>query len=76
MAPFPKSFIVKIEAVVKTSPGNPVVKTSPSNAEGKGSISGLGAKIPSACQPKHQDIQQKQYWKDFKNDPQKKKKIL
>ena len=74
MAPFPKSFIVKIEAVVKTSPGNPVVKTSPSNAEGKGSISGLGAKIPSASQPKHQDIKQKQYWKDFKNDPQKKKK--
>ena len=67
---------MKIEAVVKTSPGNPVVKTSASNAEGKGSISGLGAKIPSASQQKLQNIKQKQYWKDFKNDPQKKKNPL
>ena len=58
---------MKIEAVVKTSPGNPVVKTSPSNAEGRRSISGLGAKIPRASQPKHQNIKQKQYWKDFLN---------
>ena len=41
-------------------PGSPVVKTSPSCAEGRGSISGLGSKIPCASQPEHQNIKQKQ----------------
>ena len=59
---------MKIEAVVKTSPGNPVVKTSPSNAEGRRSISGLGAKIPRASQPKNQNIKQKQCHNKFNKD--------
>ena len=57
-------------------PGGPVVKTSPSGAEGVGSISGRGAKIPHALWPKNQNIKQKQYCnrfnKDFKNGPHQK----
>ena len=33
-----------------------MVKTSPSNAGGAGSITGPGAKIPHASQPKNQNI--------------------
>ena len=58
-------------------PGGPVVRTAPSNAGGAGSISGWGAKIPRASQPKDQSIKQKQYCnkfnKDFKNGLHQKK---
>ena len=54
-----------------------MVKTLPSSAGVVGSISGQGAKIPHASQPKNQkNIKQKQYYnkfnKDFKNSPQQK----
>ena len=49
-------------------PGSPVVKTLPSNAGDAGSISGQGAKIPHASQPKHQNIKQKQYCNKFNKD--------
>ena len=54
-----------------------MIKTSPSNAEGLGTISGWGAKIPHASQSKYQNIKQKQYCnkfsKDFKNGQHQKK---
>ena len=53
--------------------GSPVVKTSPSSEVGAGSITGWGASILHARQPKNQNRKQKQYCnklnKDFKNDP-------
>ena len=54
-----KIIVVYIKnAITGDFPGGPVVKTSPSNAEGVGSISGQGAKIPHASQPKNQNIKQ------------------
>ena len=47
---FTKSITVNV--VRKQFPGSPVVKTSPSIAEGVGSITGQGARIPRAWQPK------------------------
>ena len=38
-----------------------MVKTSPSGAGDAGSISGLGAKIPHALQPKNQNIKQSNF---------------
>ena len=38
-----------------------MVKTSPSRAGDAGSISGLGAKIPHALQPKNQNIKQSNF---------------
>ena len=49
-----------------------------SNAGGTGLIPGLGAKIPHALWPEHQNIKQKQYCdkfnKDFKTGPHQKNK--
>ena len=46
---------------------------------GRGSIPGLGARIPHASWPKKQNIKQKQYCnkfnKDFKNGPHQKKSL-
>ena len=48
-------------------------KSLPASAEGVGSTSGWGDKIPHALWPKNQNIKQKRYYnkfnKDFKNDP-------
>ena len=55
-----------------------MVKTSASNAGGEDLISGQGARIPHASQPKIPNIKQKQcrnkFSKDFKNGPHQKKK--
>ena len=48
----------------KDFPGSSVAETSPSNEEGTGLIPGWGAKIPHTSGPKHQNIQQKQYYKN------------
>ena len=45
-----------------------MVKTSPSNAEGAGSISGPGTKIPRASGPNKPKTKQKQYCNKFNND--------
>ena len=56
---------------LKGFPDGPVVKTSPSKAGGASLIPGQRIKIPTASQPKNQNIKQKQYCnkfnKDFKN---------
>ena len=48
----------------KDFPGSSVVETSPSNEEGTGLIPRWVAKIPHTSGPKHQNIQQKQYYKN------------
>ena len=57
-----------------------MVKTSPSNSGRASFISGQGAKIPHASQPKNQNIEWKQHCnkfnKDFKNNPHQNKKYL
>ena len=49
-------------------PCGPVVKTLPFHAEGVSSSPCWGAKIPHALGPKNQNIQQKQYCKQFNKD--------
>ena len=57
-------------------PSSPVVKTWSSNAGGAGSISGWETKIPSASQPKNQNIRQKCYCNKFSKTSKKKKNLL
>ena len=57
-----------------------MVETFPFKAGSVGLIPGQGAKIPHACWPKNQNVNQKKYCnkfnKDFKNGPHQQKFFL
>ena len=55
----------EMDTTKQLSPGGPVVRTLPSDAEGAGSTSSQGTRIPHALWPKPQNVKQKQCCNKF-----------